>query len=242
MTNAAQNIEKAPDLRVGRRIHCILYGGKNGTISAVEGTPGLGNSRRMMNGVVSVVRGPEAHITVVWDNGTISMQVPECICTGVQWRFLDEPDRTQAEINEAIAYAEKRTREAEEAREAARNAFAKRVEEYRNFEEFSHYEQSPTTGHFDRTKLAAKNIRKLLKKEFPGVKFSVRKESYGSIWISWSQEDDGQTVNQKAVHDAVAPFKTGVYHLHEDYHSSEESPFNIVFGGVDYITAQPSFS
>ena len=50
------------------------------------------------------------------------------------------------------------------------------------------------------------------------------------------------TVNQKAVHDAVAPFKTGVYHLHEDYHSSEESPFNIVFGGVDYITAQPSFS
>jgi uncharacterized FlaG/YvyC family protein len=46
------------------------------------------------------------------------------------------------------------------------------------------------------TKLAAKNIRILLKKHFPGVKFSVRMRDYNALYVSWT---DGPT--KEAVED-----------------------------------------
>jgi len=233
--------ETTTDLRVGRRIHCKLYGGKNGTITSVEGEPGLGNNRRMMGGVVNVVTGPEASISVVWDHGGVSIRVPECIATGVQWYFLDEPDRSQVEIDEALAYAKEVAEKAEKAKQAAAKAFDDSVAAYRVADEFKHYEQTPTEGRTDRSKLAAKNIRKCLKDNFPGVKFSVRKDGYDCIRISWPRADHGDAVNHNTVEEAVADFKTGHYCPHEDYHSSKDSPFNMVFGGVDYLFAQPSF-
>jgi hypothetical protein len=240
---AVQNIQTPQtDLRVGRRIHCILHGGRNGTISRVHGEPGLGNSTPLLGGVGHMVRGPEAHIDVIWDNGGASFQTPECIATGVQWRFLDEPDFSQADIDKALAYADQIAAERDAEKKAAADAFDAAVAAYRSDKTLAHYEQTdPAGGWQDRTKLAAKNIRKLLKKDFPGVKFSVRKDGHDCVWVTWPTADHGETVNQRVMHDALAQFRTGTYDLHSDCHGSSNSAFNIVFGGVTYMTCQQSF-
>jgi len=240
MNNAAQSLDTSPDLRVGRRIHCILYGGKNGTITSVEGTPGLGNSRRI-HGVANLVAGPEAYVTIVWDNGGVSVRVPECICTGVQWRFLDEPDWDQEQINDALVFAQEKDREAKEAKAAAERDFVAKVQDLRNSEEYADLEQSCREGRTDKTKLAAKNIRKVLKKAHPGVKFSVRKESYSSLWITWPRSDESESLNQQSILKLVGKFETGYYDTQQDLSRDSESPFNIVFGGVNHITAQVRF-
>ncbi len=247
MNAAAKSIETPAtqsDLRYGRRIHCILYGGKNGTIFNVHGTPDLGNSTTIQGGIGHIVTGDQASIDVVWDHGALSMQVPECIVKGVQWRFLDQPDRDQNDISEALFFAKEEQERKEAEKAAETRAFNDKVSAFRNDPEFKHYEQTPIEGGFhsvDKTKLAAKNIRKLLKKEFPGVKFSVRKESYSSIWVTWPRDVDSDTLNQRTVYDALSDFRMATYSHYNDCHGSSTSAFNVVFGGVDYMTAQPSF-
>lgn len=240
---AVHNLDTTPktDIRVGRRIYCGLYGGKFGTIFAVHGTPNQGNSKAMFNGVVQMVTGPEASIDVVWDHGGMSLQVPECIATGIQWRFLDEEDHTQAQIDEAIAFSKEKAAQAEAEKKAAAEAFDNAVQAMRESDEFKHLEQAPAEGGLysrARDNMTAKNVRKTLKRTFPGVKFSVRKRSCDALYVSWSREDDGETVNQRTVSDAVAMFKTGSYDPHEDYHSSKNSAFNVVYGGFDFIFCQ----
>lgn len=230
------------DLRVGRRIHCILYGGRDGTIYNVDGEPGLGNSQSALGGAVHFVRGAEAHIDVVWDNGTLGRKLPECIVTGVQWRFLDQQDRTQAQITDALAHVEIETARAEKLKREKAEAFDTAVKSYRVSKEFAGLEQTPVEGgRYQLDAIAAKNARKILKQTFPGVKFSVRKRSCDALSVTWPNEHDGDTVNQRTVRDALSAFKTGCYNAMEDYHSSRTTPFNVVFGGVDYLTCQRAF-
>jgi len=240
---SAQNIKSATtDLRVGRRIHNTLYGGKDGTIFAVDGQPGLGNSLSALGGAVQITRGPEAHVNVVWDNGTISRKLPECIVTGVQWSFLDEPDHSPEQIERAIVNVEIESLKAEIAKQEKAQNFETGIQRYRASKEHSHLEQTPVEGgHRRLDTLAAKNIRKELKRVYPGVKFSVRKRSFDAIMVTWPKADDGETVNQRTVRDSLALFKTGHYDPMEDYHSSSNSPFNVVFGGADYLICQRDF-
>jgi macrodomain Ter protein organizer (MatP/YcbG family) len=240
---AAQDITTpTSDIRVGRRIHCRLYGGRNGTIVAVDGTPNQGNSRSMMGGAFMVVSGPEAHIDVVWDDGATSKRVPECIATGVQWHFVDEQDRTPAEVEQAEAFAKDTAEKAEAQRKAENDAFDREVQAYREDERFSHFEQTSADGKYsrDRDNMTARNIRKHLKRTFPGVKFSVRKRSFDALGINWSREAETDEINQKTVTEAVSMFKTGSFNAMEDYHSSNSSAFNEAFGGFDFIFCQRS--
>ncbi len=237
--NTAHNTKDTPtsDLRVGRRIHCVLYGGKDGTIIHVQS--GLGNSHALLGDIVPIVSGSMLYIDVVWDNGTVNRQVPERIATSVQWFFLNEADYAPAQIEAALNHAEITADDAEAARIARVNAFEKQIRNFRANQDYAHFEQTPVGGgRFNINTLAAKNIRKLLKREFPSVKFSVRKNSSNTITVSWSRGVEGDTVNRRSVTDVVAPFKTGRYDAYEDYHSSSESAFNVVFGGCDYIFCQ----
>lgn len=238
---AANIQDTTTDLRVGRRIHCILYGGRDGVISAVDGKPGVSKSRSALGGAVVISSGSDVHIDVVWDDGSVSLRIPECIATGVQWRFLDEDDYTQAQIDAAKAFAKETAEKAEAEKKAAAEAFDRAVKAMRENEEFKHLEQAPEgAGMYSRQRdnMTAKNVRKTLKKAFPGVKFSVRKRSCDALYVSWSREDDGETVNQRTVSDAVAMFKTGTYNAYEDYHGSNSSAFNVVYGGFDFIFCQ----
>lgn len=79
-------------------------------------------------------------------------------------------------------------------------------------------------------KVTGRNIRTELKREFPQVKFSVKKSGYDCYNISWT---DGPTTEQ--VEKIVNRYKTGCFDAYTDYHYSESSPFTDLFGGVDYI-------
>lgn len=240
MNAAAQiNTDHQSDFRFGRRVHCILYGGRNGTIFAVHGEPDLGNSKPVHGNIGHIVSGPEAHVDIVWDDGTICHRAPESIMRGVQWRFLDEPDATQEDVNDALVFAQQEQERWEAEEKARRVAFDNEVEALRHGDDFSYMEQiDPEGGYCDKTKLAAKNIRKLLKKTFPGTKFSVRKESHGSLWVSWRREDEHDALNQMLVRKELERFDTSYFDHYSDCSRSSDSPFNVVFGGVRHITAQ----
>lgn len=78
--------------------------------------------------------------------------------------------------------------------------------------------------------VVGRNIRTELKRNFPGVKFKVKKSSYNCYNIDWT---DGPTTSD--VDDIVLKYKTGRFDSYTDYHYSEDSPFTDLFGGVDYI-------
>lgn len=73
-----------------------------------------------------------------------------------------------------------------------------------------------------------KNIRIMLKKEFPGVKFSVSDPR--SPRIKW---DDGPTSNQ--VERIVFRLKAGSFDSMCDMYRTSKSPWTEAFGSVDYI-------
>ena len=76
---------------------------------------------------------------------------------------------------------------------------------------------------------AAKNIRLVLKNQFPGVKFKVTSD-YSSVNVRWI---DGPTCC--AVDDALAPFDIGHSDSQSDYFYTERTRFSEKFGGVQYL-------
>jgi hypothetical protein len=84
-------------------------------------------------------------------------------------------------------------------------------------------------AHYQGGVFAAKNIRAILKRDFPCVKFSVR-SSYTSCNVNWT---DGPTDDQ--VNDSIGHFKTGRFDSMADYSYFDESEFNKIYGGVQYL-------
>ncbi|WP_042857975.1 LPD29 domain-containing protein [Dickeya sp. NCPPB 3274] len=87
------------------------------------------------------------------------------------------------------------------------------------------------------TKLAAKNCRILLKKHFPGIKFSVRMRDYNCININWM---DGPT--KDAVEAITARFKEGSFDGMQDMYESTITSFNRVYGGVKFLFPERTYS
>lgn len=87
-----------------------------------------------------------------------------------------------------------------------------------------------TDTEINTTNLAAKNIRILLKKHFPGIKFSVRKRDHTCINVSWT---DGPTRDE--VETIVNKFQEGNFNGLEDIYEYSNSAFNRVYGGVKYL-------
>lgn len=83
----------------------------------------------------------------------------------------------------------------------------------------------------------AKNMRKDVKKHFPGVKFSVRKSSHNCINISWT---DGPT--QEEADQVLQRYQEGNFNGYTDSYDFSRSPFNHVFGGVMYVFTNRDYS
>lgn len=81
-------------------------------------------------------------------------------------------------------------------------------------------------------KLAAINIRKLLKQAFKSVKFSVTSD-YNSARVSWT---DGPTAEQ--VNEVIGRFDIGHSDSQSDYFYTTETAFSKLFGGVQYLTTR----
>ncbi|QXL99732.1 hypothetical protein AUM97_022245 (plasmid) [Cronobacter sakazakii] len=79
-------------------------------------------------------------------------------------------------------------------------------------------------------KLAAKNIRLLLKKHFKGIKFSVRMRDYSCINVGWT---DGPTTEE--VDAIISRFQEGRFDGMTDMYEYGNDPFNKVYGGVQYL-------
>lgn len=81
----------------------------------------------------------------------------------------------------------------------------------------------------------AKNIRIILKREFPSIKFSV-KSDYSSVNIGW---DDGPT--KEAVGSHVNKFNSGNFNGMDDSYDFDITAFNDAFGSVKYIFCNRGF-
>lgn len=90
--------------------------------------------------------------------------------------------------------------------------------------------------HYDHN-VVGRNIRTELKRNFPGVKFKVKKRGYDCYDVEWI---DGPTTDQ--VDDIVLKYKTGRFDAYQDYHYSEDSPFTDLYGGCDYIFTRREIS
>jgi hypothetical protein len=77
---------------------------------------------------------------------------------------------------------------------------------------------------------AANNLRAELKKRFPGVKFSVKKEHYNTYYIRW---ENGPTAGE--VSKIGNMFESYESDFTGDYRDFNPSNFNRVFGGFKYV-------
>ena len=216
----------------GTRVACSLPYAGVGIVFDIHGAQLPESVQSLQRGVG--VRGGNARLDVVFLNGTISRNLSEALVRGsVQWRVLDDV-ATEAEVKHALenAQAEQAKREATARAETER--FAAEVQRLKTSPEFAHLVQGE-----DRYSgvLAAKNIRQVLKRAFPAVKFSVRKTSYGSLAIEWT---DGPT--EKEIEEAAGNFKGGYFCVHDDIYKYERTPWNEVFGAAEYISLRRNHS
>lgn len=85
-----------------------------------------------------------------------------------------------------------------------------------------------------------KNIKTMLKRAFPAVKFSVRRENYsmGFHYCIDCKADIKDWQEREAMQDkieqAVAPFKRKSEYGMDDSFTSHDTPFTRVFGGMPY--------
>lgn len=216
--------EGAP-IRVGQKLHCILYGGRDGYVLKVNG-PQSPKSVGTLGGFVSY--GGSATVDVVFDYG-ISRGVPECIVRGVQWRLYDEcgtPDVVAAAYREAVAAeckarAEAAKREQERARERAELPA-----------KYPHLLTKAMRPKFSPARLAAENIRRELKLVLPGVKFRVTTDGYSSVGVRWT---DGPTTKQ--VEAITGKYERGSFNGMEDiYETNRDNTFADVFGDPNYVS------
>ena len=72
-------------IQQGQRVHCILHGGKDGTVVAIHGEQQPETIEQLAGG--AIVMGGVANFDIVWDSGAKSPMVPESIIHGVQWKI-----------------------------------------------------------------------------------------------------------------------------------------------------------
>ena len=86
-------------------------------------------------------------------------------------------------------------------------------------------------------KTAAANMRIELRAAFPGVKFSVRVDSYTAINVRWN---DGPTV--AAVDAIVQRYTIGMFDGMTDSYSYNRDEFNEMHGGVQYVFTRREYT
>lgn len=213
-------------VQVGQRIHSILYGGRDGIVYRIHGDQSPGSCRHLP---IGASMGGRAEFDIVFDNGTISRQLPETILRGVQWRIYDSI-ATGDEIAKALSFAEHD--------EARRDTEKRLASERRAAERKSHAISNPhllkkeDRPRWSPGRLAAENIRRELKRVFPGFKFSVTSD-FDSVRVGWI---DGPT--SEAVEAITNKYTAGDFNGMDDcYHYDEDATFADVFGDPRYVFA-----
>lgn len=216
-------------VQIGTRVYSSLYNRGEGIVYAVHGTPLPQNVRFLPGGVVSM--GGRASFDIVFLDGSTTQKLPESILYGVQWRILDnEPLATQEEIGKALTFAAAKKTAQQAAEESAKKAFDEAVSALRADPRFAHLSQGEDAA------TASKNLRRVLKDTFPGVKFSVRLDRASmmtALRIEWTGGP-----SEKAVEEIAFRFKDGNFDCMEDLYVYSSTPWNTVFGGAKYVSTR----
>lgn len=215
-------------LQIGSRVHCILYGGRDGIVYAIKGEQRPETCQQLGGG--AVVMGGNAWFDIVFDDGSKS-NVPESIVYGVQWKILPG---IADDVEIAGLLGQAVTAEAERKAKADEAAKAHAAEVERIKREHQHLE--PGSGHV----VAGRNIRTELKRAFLGVKFSVRGKSYSggcSIDVFWT---DGPTTEQ--VKPITDKYQHGDFNGMEDIYEYRRCPWTDVFGSAGYVFEHRDYS
>lgn len=220
--------------QVGQRVRCSLHYCGFGIVVSIEGEQSPETCQTV--GRVGVMGG-NARLAVVWENGSRSKSVPETLARGsIQWEVLPEVVSAQ-EVEDALALAEKTERDAAEAKARAdreHEAAKAKLAEDAALTGLKRADQCDECG----TKLAAANLRKLLKKQWPSVKFSVRMErGVSSVRVTWT---DGPTEDE--VENLADRFQRGSFDSMTDGYNHHRSPFVELFGGADYVQCRRDMS
>lgn len=214
--------------RVGSRVHCILYGGDDGTIFSISGQqrPDTVEQIPALGGVI----GGSAYFDIVFDGGTISRRVPEGIVRGVQWRLIDGFDTTE-QIAQRLAFAEdKRRKDEDAARTRSEQAAAERIALPGKYPFLV-----PLVADGRRSSAqGAANLRRHLKHAFPAVKFSIT-SSHGAITVRWEL---GPTTRQ--VDEIADLYQSSDFDSQQDMSVGRDSVWPEVFGGADYVNCERS--
>lgn len=223
MTNQTQ---KFTDTIVqGQRVHCILYGGKDGIVVGIHGEQSPATCESL-HGVV--VTGGSADFDIIWDNGSQSRRVPESLVrSGIQWTVYPDVATPDDIIN---AWEASRLFDAHATAKADAKAAQEAEDRKGHLIDNPHLLPcEPGAGTRNDRKLAAKNIRIALKKRFPGTKFSVTTD-YDSVSIGWT---DGPSADE--VKPLTDRHSSGTFDAYTDCQGWADNAFGQVFGEVRYI-------
>ncbi|USR67184.1 hypothetical protein NFC79_20995 (plasmid) [Providencia stuartii] len=225
-------MEQQTLLSVGQVVYTNLYNLGKGVIVNIHGEQKPQSIKNMYNVMVT---GGNAEFDIVFFNGNKTNRLPESILHGIQWKIEDEMVE-QETIKSLIEKAEAHEQAEKAEEEQKHKEFNQGVEFQKNNNQNSHLTQI-TSSLDKKVKIVGKNIRAELKKHFPKTKFSVRKQHHSTYHISWT---DGPTVDE--VESIINKYETSRFDSYTDYHYSETSPFNVVYGGADYVFTHRDYS
>ena len=223
----------------------IRHDGKDGILVAIHGTQTPGTCGTM-SGVMAY--GGSAEFDVVWSDGTQSKQVPESLVrTSKAWEIVEGVVGTAADIATAIQFSETQSAvpQAEESK-AATSATSKRETDIARF-----LAENPTLKvegalnpkgeRYSSHALGALNLKAQLTERYPGIKFSVRSDSFAggdSIDVSWT---DGPPVAE--VESICSPYDEGSFDgMTDSYTYNSDRAWTDTFGGAKYVNAHRGFS
>ncbi len=225
-------MEQQTLLSVGQVVYTNLYNLGKGVIVNIHGEQKPKSIKNMYNVMVT---GGNAEFDIVFFNGNKTNRLPESILHSIQWKIEDEMVE-QETIKSLVEKAEAHEQAEKAEEERKKNEFKQGVEFQKNNNQYSHLTQI-TSNSDKEVKIVGKNIRAELKKHFPKTKFSVRKQHHSTYHISWT---DGPTVDE--VESIINKYETSRFDSYTDYHYSENSPFNVVYGGADYVFTHRDYS
>lgn len=153
--------------------------------------------------------------------------------TGLLSHYRESMKADCDRINELLRIAEQQEKEQRIKKEKEEARLAQE-EKARIEKEYSFL--TVVTDKYDQ-KIAANNLRTLLKVKFPATKFSVKKDHYDSYIVKW---EDGPTEQQ--VDEIVHLFKDEGWDGMTDSSYSIITPFNQRYGGIGYISTDRSIS
>ena len=221
-------------LVVGQRIHCGLYGGMDGIIYEITGEQRPETISKL--GGVGVMGG-NADFRIVFTGERAHLStVPEAIVLGsCQWS-IEDGIADADEIKTALAAAEAK-KQADEAEQLRKNN--ERAEKRTALPKLYPWLQTVGNGKSSHA-LGAANLKTELQREFPGVKFSVKSESYSggdAIRVRW---EFGPTTDEVAKF--TDKYREGDFDgMTDSYDYNHDNVWPDVFGGAKYVTESRCF-